>query len=342
MKITAKAIAQKLGISPATVSMVFRGKPGISPAVRDKVLTTAREIGFQYRGSDAAPRNSIIQLIFYKRHGKIVADTPFFEQLTIGVSEAAQALGYQLTITYFYGAENIAEQLRSIASVHSAGIILLTTEMHTADLAVFDGLSAPIVLLDNWFPTNRYDAVVIDNQRGALLATQYLIQHGHTRLGYLHSKVDIRNFIERRDGYLSAVRAMKDSASSSAQRIIRVGATIDSAYEDMSAYLAADPVLPTAFFADNDSIAIGCMRALVHAGNRVPDEISIIGFDDLPICQTTEPPLTTIAVPNKRMGALALERLDKLIKGKTDGEVIRLCVLPKIVPRASVLDLTRK
>lgn len=342
MKVTARAVAQRLGLSPATVSMVFRGKPGISAPVREKVLAAARDMGFQYGGAKAPPRANTIQLVFYKRHGKVVADTPFFEQLTAGVAQAVQALGYQLTISYFYGAENIAEQLRSLESARCAGIILLTTEMHTADLAPFDALDIPLVLLDNWFPTKRYDAVVIDNQRGALLATRYLIERGHTRLGYLHSKVDIRNFVERRDGYLSAVRAMKDPANSSAQRIIRVGTTIESAYEDMTAYLATDPVLPTAFFADNDNIAIGCMRALARAGSLVPQEVSVIGFDDMPICQTAEPPLTTIAVPKKRMGALAAERLDKLIRGETGGEVIRLAVLPEIIRRASVADLRRK
>lgn len=336
MKVTARDIARQVGVSPATVSMVFRGKPGVGEAVRAQVLAAAREQGFVYTGSPTR-RVETIQLILYKRHGKVVADTPFFEHLTKGVSDAVHSLGYQLSITYFYGAENIAEQLRGIKSSRCSGAVLLATEMHTADMLPFETLGFPVVLLDNWFPSKSYDAVVIDNQRGAMRATQYLIANGHTRLGYLNSKVDIRNFVERRDGYLIAIRSMKDPTNDSAQRVIRVGTTIDSACEDMTAYLATDPVLPTAFFADNDIIAAGCAKALQRAGCRIPEEVSIIGFDDMPVCQMTDPALSTMAVPKERMGALAVERLDKLIRGETGGEVVRTAVLPEIVRRASVL-----
>lgn len=341
MDITAKDVAQYVGVSTATVSMVFRNKPGISDAVRARVLQAAQELGFSYNGSGAARRLGIIQLIIYKRHGKVVSDTPFFEHLTKGVADGVHALGYQLSITYFYRTESVAEQIRSLASTKCVGIILLTTEMHSGDVAAFDALNVPIVLLDTWFPSKRYDAVVIDNQRGAWNAVHSLIKCGHTRLGYLHSKVDIRNFNERRDGYLSAVNSMKETAADCAQRIIPIGTTLESAFEDMSAYLATDPVLPTAFFADNDIIAIGCMRALLKAGYRIPQEISVIGFDDLPLCQLMEPKLTTMAVPKERMGALAAERLDKCIRGETGGETIRLSVFPEIITRESVLDLGR-
>lgn len=342
MSVTAKDVAQRVGVSAATVSMVFRKKPGVSSAVRTRVLEAAQELGYEYVDSGASHRSSIIQLIIYKRHGKVVSDTPFFEHLTKGVSDEVRALGYQLTITYFYGTESVSEQLRSITSAQCAGIILLTTEMHSADMAAFESLSVPIVLLDNWFPNKRYDAVVIDNQRGAWRAVHYLIKCGHTRLGYLNSKVDIRNFTERRDGYLSAVSSLRELGNNSAQRIVRVGTTLESAFEDMSAYLAADPVLPTAFFADNDIIAAGCMRALLKAGYRVPDEISIIGFDDMPLCQMLEPKLSTMAVPKESMGALAVERLDKRIRGETGGEIVRLSVFPEIISRESVLDLHAK
>jgi LacI family transcriptional regulator len=339
MNLTAREVAQKAGVSPATVSLVFRGKPGISARTRARVLAAAQELGFAYAAPAQARPLQTVQLVLYKRHGKVVADTPFFENLTKGISDTVHALGYQLSITYFYAAENIAEQLRGIQSSHCVGILLLTTEMHTADLAPFEALDVPVVLLDNWFPGKKYDAVVIDNQRGAFQATQFLIQCGHTRLGYLSSKVEIRNFRERREGYLGAIRSLKDPANDSARRIVRVGTTVESACADMTAYLSGDPVLPTAFFADNDSIAAGCIRALQHAGYRVPEEISVIGFDDMPVCELMEPPLSTMAVPKERMGALAAERLDLRIRGLTGGEVIRVSVQPEIVVRQSVLPI---
>ena len=120
--------------------------------------------------------------------------------------------------------------------------------MRATDVAQFERLGVPVVLLDGWFPSKRNDSVVIDNQRGAWQATQYLISQGHRDVGYLNSNVDIRNFLERRDGYLSAMRSLGQKDFDPAKAIVRVGTTIESAFDDMSAYLATGPDLPTAFF----------------------------------------------------------------------------------------------
>lgn len=340
MGTTSKDVARQAGVSAATVSMVLRGRPGISDSTRQKVLSAADELGFQYTNLSGSKRHKIIQFVIYKRHGKVVSDTPFFEHMTKGVIGCAQRLGYQPTISYFYGTENAVEQLRGIKTTRCAGLILLATEMCSGDLAAFESLNVPMVLLDNWFYGKSMDSVVIDNRYGAWAATNYLIQCGHTRIGYLHSKVDIHNFVERKDGYLAAVRKLHgDNKADSAHRIVLVGTTAETACDDMSEYLAADPVLPTAFFADNDHIAAGCIHALHRGGYRVPEEISIIGFDGIPVGKLLEPPLTTMSVPNESMGALAVERLDHLIQNETGGEIIRTEVFPSIVERGSVLNL---
>ena len=121
--------------------------------------------------------------------------------------------------------------------------------------------------------------------------------------------------------------------------IIRVGTTLEAAAADMAAYLATDPLLPTAFFADNDIIAVGCCRALLNAGYRIPQNVSIVGFDDTAICQFIEPQLTTMSVPKERLGALAVDRLDRLIHG-TSSENIRISLVPEIMIRDSVYDFT--
>ncbi len=339
MAVTAKDIAKEVGVSPATVSMVFHGKTGVSEETRAKVLAAAQKLGYDRTYGTSFHRAKVIQFILYKRHGKVVANTPFFEQLTKGVADEARLRGYQMAISYFYKTEDPEEQLRSIRSIKCAGIILLATEMHTADMAVFESLDVPLIILDNFFPGMRRDAVVIDNRYGAWNAVRYLVHCGHTRLGYLHSNVDIRNFRERCDGYLSAVRSIQEPDNSSAQRIIRVGTTLEAAAADMAAYLATDPLLPTAFFADNDIIAVGCCRALLNAGYRIPQNVSIVGFDDTAICQFIEPQLTTMSVPKERLGALAVDRLDRLIHG-TSSENIRISLVPEIMIRDSVYDFT--
>ena len=193
--------------------------------------------------------------------------------------------------------------------------MLLATEMRSHDMELFAGIDLPIVLLDNYFPSVRYDSVGIDNRYGAWNAVRYLIECGHIQLGYLHSSVEIRNFAERYDGYLYGCRSLPEGvAKDSSRRIVRVGSSAETAAKDMRAYLATEPMLPSAFFADNDQIAAGCCRALLEEGIRIPQDISIIGFDDSSICTMMSPQLTTMGVHKKRMGGLAVSRLHERLQ----------------------------
>ena len=338
-KVTAKQLAQCAGVSQATVSLVLRGKPGVSEKERMRILKLSDEMGLKRPiGILQNQTNGLLQLILYKRHGKVVGDTLFFERLTQGVTEEAHALGYDLSVRYFYGSQPTDEQIRAIQSEPCEGIILLATEMHTADMAPFEKLKCPIVLLDNYFPSLHYDSVVIDNLYGAWRAVHYLIDCGHTRLGYLHSSVEIRNFRERQSGYLSALHALpEEAARDAARRIVRLTPTEAEARADMEAYLRRDPLLPTAFFSDNDRIAAGACEALLRFGYRIPQDVSVIGFDDSSISTALTPPLTTMQVQKQRLGALAVDRLHTRLQ-KNVPETLREALVPEVLVRESVLD----
>lgn len=339
-KITARDVAKAAGVSPATVSLVFRDKPGVGKDTRDRVRAIAEELGFEYDAPAQPRKTNTILFVLYKTHGRVVSDTPFFESLIKGVSDMTYKLGYhRLSISYFYGQQDKAEQMSSLRSIKCAGIVLLATEMRATDVAPFEHLGVPIVLLDSWFPTKNLDSVVIDNSRGAWAAVRYLVNMGHTEIGYLHSNTEIRNFLEREEGYLQAMRHFNTMDIDPCHAIVEVGSTFESAYEDMNRYLDEDPYLPSAYFADNDIIAISCIRALKEHGVRVPEDISVIGFDDVSTAVIADPPLTTMAVPKTNMGAIAVRRLVEHVKGETDGEVVRISVLPEIVQRQSVLSL---
>ena len=340
MRVTAKQLAEKAGVSQATVSLVLRGKPGVSEPVRQRILQMAKEMGLEPQHNTALlnPQNGkSIQLVIYKRHGQVMADTPFFAQLTQGVADEAAILGYHLSISYFYGNQPAREQIHSIQSLNPAGLILLATEMHTEDVTPFLELSIPIIVLDNSFPALRYDAVSIDNSLGAWKAVRYLIECGHTRIGYLHSSVDIYNFRDRSNGYLQACRTLPgDAARDSARRIILVRPSSEGAAEDMAKYLDTEPMLPTAFFADNDRIAAGCCKTLLKYGYRIPDNISVIGFDDSAVSEVLNPPLTTMQIQKQRMGAIAVERLNILLS-YSPPERVRIAISPEVLVRQSVL-----
>ena len=339
MAVTARDVARAAGVSPATVSLVFQQKPGVGRATRERVFEKAAELGYIYEPRRSDRATSTILFVMYKKHGQVVDETPFFEELLKGVTDATYRHGYhKLAVTYFYGRESAFEQMKAVRSVRCAGIVLLATEAMANDVTQFEHLGVPIVLLDSWFPTKSLDSIIIDNTRGAYDAVRYLIQKGHTEIGYLHAGVPIRNFLERQSGFMSAMREMAPPTEE-LPPIVRVGSSEEDAYADMSVYLDMNPWLPTAYFADNDLIAYGCIRALIEHGIRVPEDVSVIGFDDMAFPEVREPQLTTMAVPKDAMGELAVKRLIDLIRGETNGETIRTAVQTQVVERETVLDL---
>ena len=337
MGVSAKSIAQELGLSQSTVSLALRGRPGISESTKQRILQKAAEMGYQKAETAQLKGPRFLSLVLYKKHGSVLADTPFFSDLIQGIDHQAKACGYQLFVTYFYEKQNIQEQLDSLRNSFCSGIILLATEMHSKDFLPFLSLQVPVVILDRYFPEFEYDCVVINNIYGAKRAVQHLIEKGHTRIGYLRSSVEIRNFRERYEGYLKGIRLLGRTQSEH-PFIVSVSPVAEEAIRDMDQYLAQNPQLPTAFFADNDNIASSCVMSLQKAGYRVPEDISIIGFDDMPICKMMRPALSTMSVAKTQLGACAVDFLIRRINGLTDA-VLKLEVKPQLIERDSVRDI---
>jgi LacI family transcriptional regulator len=333
MSITAKEIAARLGVSAATVSMVLNNRPGIGEATKQKILDMVQELGYekkQLRIVQARPQS--LNLVIYKKHGDVVSDTPFFAELIQGIELQTRQSGFNLLVTYFYESQNHDEQFSAIIASSCRGIILLATEMVSQDMKIFSSLRIPLVILDNSFSDVPRDSITINNIRGSGEAVKYLEQSGHTRIGHLRSSVNINNFYERREGYLRALKQADPVYT------VAISSTSDGAYRDMKKYLASNPEIPSAFFADNDIIAISCIRALREGGRRIPEDVSIIGFDDIPASAVVDPPLSTMRVPKKSLGILAVERLIKQINGETS-ETVRIAVNTELVIRSSVKQL---
>ena len=191
MSITAKELAEKLGISASAVSIALNGRKGISDEKRDFILRAAKEYGLK-RPLRKSFSSTFINLVIFKKHGMVYGDTPFFAAVTEGISAEVANSGYNLQISYFYGNQDNAEQLKSLSMSDCAGIILLATEMEPEDIQQFLTIGKPIVVLDCYFEGTLLDCVVINNSQGAYLATKHLIEFGHTDLGYIHSNVHSR------------------------------------------------------------------------------------------------------------------------------------------------------
>ncbi len=336
MSITAKELAQRLHLSAATVSMVLNRKPGISDETRDLVLAEAKRCGYDFSKIKTPPPGTIY-LVIYKKHGEIVGDTPFFFQVIEGIETTCRDHGYRLQLFNFNEVAPASEQIDLINNSGCSGIILLGTEMFLPDYLPFQNVHVPLVVLDSYYDELPFTTVLINNARGAFLATDYLVSEGHREIGYLQSAQTISNFEERADGFFRALR--QNGIKKNMSYVFRVTPVQGTAYQDFSRILDGHPQLPTCFFADNDIIALDCIRALKEHGYRIPDDISVVGFDDIPSCQLIDPPMTTTHVPKKFLGAQAAHELLQLFADPILPPV-KVEISTELVKRSTVRQLS--
>lgn len=319
MKPTAKTIAKTLGISEAAVSMALNNKYGVSDKTRALVLKEAEKLGLEVKKDLSS---GVVDFILYIKSGAVVSDTPFFSELSQGVAAGCRKHGFKLNISYLYEGEQLSH------SFNSKGIILLATEMDELTAREIAKTELPIVFLDGYFESLPLCSVVINNVQGAFSATDHLIKKTRTTPGYLHSSFDIPNFDARADGFYKAVR--KNGLSTSNCPVHKLSPSANGAYADMKEILKSGEKLAKCYFADNDIIAEGAMKAFIEFNYKIPEDIAIIGFDNMPICEYITPSLSTIDVPKRFMGETAVEKLFNLANGEkhaTKTEIMTALVL---------------
>ncbi len=335
MSISAKELAAKIHLSPATVSMVFNNRSGVSEATKKIVLEAAKKYDYVPSKTSALGKWAI-QLVIYQKHAMVVSDTPFFLQVIEGVTQECSEKNGIVNISYLTGSSDVQQQIKNLSSMSGDGMILLATEMSREDFNILQGLEVPVVVLDCYYDDLDYDCVVINNSQGAYCAADYLVRMGHRRIGYLHSSVSISNFAERAAGYQKALEAYGISVEE--RYVLRLSPMSAQGYQDMVRILEQKPELADAYFADNDIIAAAAMKAFREYGYRVPEDISIVGFDDMPLCDIMNPPLSTMRVDKRQLGRTAVKCLLTRMNGAKHGKM-KIALQTALVCRESVLDV---
>lgn len=332
MKIT--DLAKIAGVSPATISNALNNKKGISPEQRDKILEIAEKYG--YKKKENRDEKKVIRFIVFKNNGLVFGDTPFFASLIEGIERESSDNGFEIAISHI-SETDIPKLKESLEPESIKGIILLATEILPENLSILNELKKPLVIIDSYFKPLNYDFVLIDNAGGIRKAFNHLRDNGHSKIGYLKSSVFIYNFYYRYKEYKDSME--ENNLVINPSHTYSILSTLDGAYNDMKKLLK-DRIhdLPTAFIADNDIIAIGAIQALEEYGIKVPDDISIIGFDDMPFSRVSSPKLTTIKVYKKYFGKVAVKRLiDKISNNDTLN--IKMEIETKLIERNSVKNL---
>ena len=312
---TLEEIAKLAGVSRSTVSRVINNHPNVSPEVRERVWKVIRELDYQPHAaarSLATRRTQVLGLIIPQAVTILFTD-PFFPLLIRGIADACNARRYHLMLSLFSSRDEQRELYRRIIrGGHLDGIIISSTVIDDPLIPRLLEDQVPFVLVGRYPRDARASYVDADNRAGAQMAVDYLIRLGHRRIATITGPLNMIAGLDRYEGYLAALRNKgleKDDA------LIAEG---DFSYEGgFQAMQTLLPHEPTAVFVASDTMALGAIKAIKGAGLRIPEDISIVGFDDLEAASFSDPPLTTVRQPIYLLGSTAAQLLIDLIERKS-------------------------
>ncbi|UBV44219.1 LacI family transcriptional regulator (plasmid) [Deinococcus taeanensis] len=312
--VTLADVAREAGVSKMTVSNVINNKPGMSEDTRQRVRHAIDRTGYVVNPAARAlsskrPRNNLIGVLTPQ------LNWPWVAELLHGASTTAEAAGLNLAIFTTASNPTLERERATLLRTLADGVLLVipSAEEHS----IF-GDSVPVVTLGG----HGQHTVQVDNYTGGYLATKHLIDLGHTRVAHLAGQNDdtpLRDATDRQAGYHAA---LLDAGLPVPDAYVQKGEYAEDVAERVTRTLLTLPEPPTAIFAANDLSAIGALRAAAALGRRVPQDLSIVGFDDIHAAAVTDPPLTTVRQPLEEMGQAAARLLIHLTRNEpTDSHV---------------------
>ncbi|GEC66490.1 DNA-binding transcriptional regulator GalS [Raoultella terrigena] len=328
--ITIRDVARQAGVSVATVSRVLNNSALVSPDTRESVMKAVTQLGYRPNANAQALATQVSDTI-----GVVVMDVSdaFFGALVKAVDTVAQQhQKYVLIGNSYHEAEKERNAIEVLIRQRCLALIVHSKALSDEELGDFMQHIPGMVLINRIVPGYAHRCVGLDNVSGALMATRMLLNHGHQRIGYLSSNHGIEDDALRQEGWFRALQE---------QSIIAPDSWVGSGSPDMQGGEAAMVELLgrnlglTAVFAYNDSMAAGALTTLKDNGIVVPQHLSLIGFDDIPISRYTDPQLTTVRYPIMSMAKLATELALLGAAGKLDHDA-RHCFMPTLVRRHSV------
>ena len=307
-RVTIRDVAARAGVSVATVSKVINNRYGVASGTSARVQAVIDELGYEASLVAQSLRNHRTNVI-----GILVADLePFSTELLKGAADAIRGSGFELVVYSAGGhsGDRVGWERRYLSRLSGTlidGAILVTPTV------VDVNYGAPIVAIDPHTGQSGLPTVDSDNFRGAQLATGHLLSLGHRRIGMLTGRPDLESAQLRERGYREALQAAGADVDES---LIRCGDYDPEVSLEQARLLLTAPSPPTAVFAANDMSAIATIEVATELGLRVPADLSVVGFDNIPESALCAPPLTTVEQPIRKMGERSIELLLSLIRGE--------------------------
>jgi len=330
-RVTISQVAKEAGVSTQTVSRVINDRPDVSPDTRRRVQAAIARLNYQ--------PNAIARSLASRRTrtlGLITADFSdyFFTQVIAGAEVEARQRGYFFMLgSTERNVQDEPEYIRLLTERQVEGILFArpSTEPDVRHLVGLLEEGVPVVTTAYHLPGKSLTVVDVDNVDGGRKATRCLTQAGHRRIGMITGSPHWKSVTDRSEGYRLA---LEEAGLSCDESLVESGDwSYESGYEGMLRLLGRCPDV-TAVFSQNDRMAIGAMRALREAGRAIPEDVSVVGYDDVPAAAYSHPPLTTIRQPMQEVGALATRLLIELID-KPDTERREVLLTTELILRES-------
>ena len=327
--VSIKDVAREAGVSVATVSRVCNASAVVSETTRKHVLDVAAKLGYSPHGAARSlitSRTSTIGVLLPDLYGE------FFSEVIRGIDLAAQENGYHLLVSSSHDDEReIVAAFRAMRG-RVDGLLVMSPDLDARNAVNALRDHFPVVLLNCPAERDQHDSIVIANYDGASEVLRHLVGCGHRRIAMITGKARNYDSVER----LRAFRDVTREAGIAREDAIEVAGDFSEAsgFRAGEALLRA-PTRPTAVFAANDSMAIGALSALRAGGLRLPEDIAVAGFDDIPMARYIPPPLTTVHVDIRALGVRAAERLLAHVRGSTDAVRQQEVVPARLVVRSS-------
>jgi LacI family transcriptional regulator len=292
-------VARRSGVSPATVSRVLSGRRNVDPELSEKVRTAVAELGYRPNGVARNLRKASTNL-----WAVVISDieNPFFTSLVRGLEDVAQTEGYHVVLCN--SDEDPAKEAAYASAVlteQMAGVVISPTS--TADgVELLDGAKTPMVLIDRRVEGVEADTVLVDNEHGAAEGVKHLIDGGYERIACITGPRKVSTAMDRLAGYRSALRGAGIRYDKDLVR--------HADFREAGGFAAMESLLdlpepPEALFVTNNLMTVGALECLAKRGLRAPDDIAIVGFDDIPWADLVVPSLTTVAQPTYELGRTA-------------------------------------
>ena len=335
-KPTVRDVARVAGVSPSTASLVLNRKGHISAPTRSHVLEVAASMGFTprpQRPRDEGPVRSIQFLKIAKHAHTINRDhNHFISDYIDGMSEEAHRRGYKLQVVS-HEKTPIPTVVDLLVGSGAKGVIALGTELSADDVSLIQRAGLPTVFIDTLYDGIEANFVDMNNHDAVFKVLAHLKASGFREIGFVGSDVETRNFHLRREAFFRSMDSLGLPVAS--EHVLTIGSTQHDAYEDSRTALAGSGAPARAYFCANDVMAFGLIRALKEKGLRIPEDVAVVGFDNLPMSAIMEPPLTTIEVSKRRIGSLAVGLLHDVMSETRASPAVKILVGAELIVRTS-------